>query len=152
MKKKIFAFFGVAILALTVATAAKSPKVTLVSKQFKQVKYIDKMGHIRYKLKSVDRVIPGDTIVYKNIVSNFETKPLKNLVLNNKIPDHTSYVRHSAKCSTKCKVLVSIDGGKTFIPEAKIRRGKKVTNVRWILLSSVNQNSKAYVSYATKIK
>ncbi len=152
MKKKILLFFGLAALVLTVATAARSPKVTLVSKQFKQVKYIDKRGHIRYKLKSVDRVVPGDTIVYKNVVSNFETKPLKNLVLNNKVPEHTSYVKHSAKCSSKCKVLVSVDGGKTFLPEAKIKRGKKVTNVRWILLSSINQNSKAYVSYATKIK
>ena len=149
--KKLLGFVGVVVLALGVATAAKSPKVTLVSKQFKQVKYVDRHGKIRVKLKDIDRVVPGDTLVYKNIVSNFENKPLKNLVLNNKIPQHTSYVRHSAKCSSKCDVLVSVDGGRTFIHENKIGN-KKVTNVRWVLLSSVMPNSKAYVSYATKIK
>ncbi len=152
MKKKILIFLGLVGLALSVATAAKSPKVTLVSKQYKQIKYVDKKGHIRVRLKGVDRVVPGDVIVYKNIVSNYENKPLKKLVLNNKIPKHTRYVRHSAKCSTKCKVLVSYDGGKSFFPEYKVSSRKIITNLRWILLSNVKPNSKAYVSFATKIK
>ncbi len=151
MKRKMLIFLGLVALGLTVATAARSPKVTLVSKEYKQIKYVDKKGHIKVKLKSVDRVVPGDTIVYRNIVSNYEKQALKNLVLNNKVPKHTKYVRHSARCSTKCKVLLSTDGGKTFVPESKIGE-RAVTNVRWILLSSINQNSKAYVSYATKIK
>jgi len=150
--KKILSFLAIFVLAITVATAAKSPKVTLVSKQYKQVKYVDKKGRIRVKLKNIDKVVPGDTVVYKDIISNFENKPLKNLVLNNKVPAHTNYVRNSAKCSTKCKILVSIDGGKTFFPEKKIAKNKKVTNVRWILLSNVNPNSKAYVMYKTKIQ
>jgi uncharacterized repeat protein (TIGR01451 family) len=149
--KRLLGFMAILAFAVGVATAAKSPKVTLVSKQFKQVKYVDKQGRIRVKLKDIDRVVPGDTLVYKNIVSNFENKPLKNIVLNNKIPKHTSYVKNSAKCSTKCDVLVSTDGGKTFVPESRVKN-KKVTNVRWILLSSIQPNSKAYVSYATKIK
>ncbi|NPA59807.1 MAG: hypothetical protein GXO30_05010 [Epsilonproteobacteria bacterium] len=150
--KKLTSFLVVIVLGLGVAIAAKSPKVTLVSKQYKEIKYVDKRGRIRTKLKNIDKVVPGDTIVYKNIVSNFENKPLKHLVLNNKVPEYTKYIRNSAHCSSKCKVLVSIDGGKTFVPEQKVGKYKKVTNVRWILLSNINPNKQAYVSYKTKIQ
>jgi len=140
--KKFLSFVVALGVVFTIATAGGSPKVTLVSKQYKQVKYVDRYGRIRSKLKDIDRVVPGDTIVYKNIVSNFENKPLKNLVLNNKIPKHTTYIKHSGKCSSKCRILVSVNGGRTFVPENKVGN-RKVTNVRWILLASVNPNSEA---------
>ena len=152
MKKKLIG----AVLAITVvasiAIAGKSPKVTLVSKQYKEISKVNKQGHVVKLLEDIKKVVPGDVIVYKNVVSNFEEKALENLVLNNKVPKHTDYIKNSAKCVGKCNILLSNDGGKTFLPEKELKTRKPVTNVRWILLSSVKQNAKETVSYKVKVQ
>ena len=153
MKKKLLGFIVVAISTIiSIGVASKSPNVTLVSKQFKVVKKVDKRGHIVTVLKDVKKVIPGDTVLYRNIVSNFGDKALKNIVLNNDIPKHTKYIKNSAKCSVKCNIFLSTDGGRTFKKASQVNPKKTVTNIRWVLLSSIASNKKATVSYAIKIK
>ena len=153
MRNKILVLISVILLMIGIsAIAAKSPKVTLITKQYKQIKYKTKKGHIRVKYIKPERVVPGDIIVYQNVVSNFENKPLENLVLNNKISKYSKYVRYSAKCSLPCKILVSTDGGRTFVKENRVSKRKKITNIRWIFLSKVKPGRKAYASFATKIK
>jgi uncharacterized repeat protein (TIGR01451 family) len=152
MRKKFFGFIVAMVTVISIGVAAKTPDVTLESKQFKEVKKIDKKGHIVKVLEDIKKVIPGDIVVYQNVVSNFEKQPLKNLVLNNKIPTSTKYVKNSAKCSTKCELRFSNDGGKTFKLKAELNPKKPVTDVRWILLSSIDTNTKATVSYKTKVQ
>ena len=152
MRKKVLGLTVALAIVASVGFAAKSPKVLLETKQLKETKVINKRGQIVKILKDIKKVVPGDTVIYQNIVSNFEDKPLKKLVLNNKIPEHTKYVKNSAKCSVKCDVLLSNDGGRTFTKASQLKNKKPVTNVRWILLASVETNKKAVVSYATKIQ
>jgi len=152
MKKKLLGLIVAISTIISIGVAAKSPNVTLVSKQFKVVKKVNKKGHIVTVLKDVKKVIPGDTVLYKNIVSNYGDKALENIILNNSIPKHTKYVRNSAKCSVKCDIFLSTDGGRTFKKASLVNPKETVTNVRWVLLSSIASNTKATVSYATKIK
>lgn len=152
MRRKVLGFTVAMAIVASVGFAAKSPKVLLETKQLKETKIINKKGQIVKILKDIKKVVPGDTVVYQNIVSNFEDKPLSDLILNNKVPEHTKYVKNSAKCSAKCDVLLSNDGGKTFKKASKLSSKKAVTNVRWVLLASIETNKKVTVSYATKIQ
>ncbi len=160
MKKVALAL---SMLALFVSNVdAKNNPISLTTKSFKEVVKVEKDGKKSIHFVDAKKVIPGDIVLYKNIIQNNSKEEAKDLVLNNQIPKHTTYIANSAKCESGCEILFSVDHGKSFkkADELMVKEGSKrrlalpseYTNVRWILSSALSPNAKTYVSFKTKLK
>jgi len=160
--KKIVLAAGIAALLLTSHAVAKESTVTLSTKSYKEVIKVDVSGAKKVVLEEAKKVVPGDTVVYKNSITNHTNKNVKDMVLNNAIPKHTQYVADSAKCEKDCDILFSVDGGNVFDkPEnlmvnsgdkARLALPREYTNVRWILTSALDANSITDVSFKTRLQ
>lgn len=150
--------------AIAIATMlhAKESKVTLSSASYKEVHEVNKLGEKVVKYVESGKILPGDVVMYKNSINNMDKKPADNLVLNNKIPQNMEYVADSANCEKDCKILYSVDGGKSFeTPEnLKVKEGNLVraalpsdyTDIRWKLASSLTANNTTHVSFKARLK
>ncbi len=160
MKRSIRLIVASMLISLSIHAKDNSP-IKLVTKAYKEVVKVDKSGKRKVILVDAKKVIPGDIVVYKNIIKNNSKSDAKNMVLNNTIPKHTVYVPDSASCEGNCEILFSVDGGKHFAKakDLKVKRGgvervataKDYTNVRWIL-SKLGANRETSVSFKTKLK
>ena len=162
MKKVVLVTGIVTALLLTTSLSAKEAAVTLSTKSYKEVVQVDSSGAKKVLFEEAKKVVPGDTVMYKNSITNNTNKDVNDMVLNNAIPKHTEYVADSAKCEKECDILFSVDGGKEFDkPEnlmvnsgdkARLALPKEYTNVRWILTSALDANSITDVSFKTKLQ
>jgi len=160
--KKIVVAAGMAALLLASSVSAKESAVTLSTKSYKEVLKVDASGAKKVVLEVAKKVVPGDTVVYKNSVINHTNKAVKDMVLNNAIPKHTEYIADSAKCEKECDILFSVDGGKKFekAENLMIKSGdkerlalpKEYTNVRWVLTAALDANSVTNVSFKTRLQ
>ncbi|HIP46084.1 MAG TPA: hypothetical protein EYG95_00850 [Campylobacterales bacterium] len=160
--KKVVLATGIAALLLGSSVSAKESAVTLSTKSYKEVVKIDSSGAKKIFLEEAKKIVPGDTVVYKNSIINNSNKSVSDMVLNNAIPKYTEYVADSAKCEKDCDILFSVDGGKEFDkPEnlmvnagdkARLALPREYTNVRWILTSALDANSITDVSFKTRLQ
>jgi len=114
--------------------------VTIKSESFQE----KKIGKETKWIKA-SKVIPGTKIKYVNTISNDTSNTATNLVATNVIPKFMTYTDGSAKCKTPCKVVFSVDGGKTFdLPnnlfvvengKKRVARANEYGAVRWTILS-----------------
>ncbi|MCH9813460.1 MAG: DUF11 domain-containing protein [Epsilonproteobacteria bacterium] len=161
MKKFNFVLvLGIAAIATTLY--AKKASVTLTSSSYKEVHEVNTAGEKVTKYVETGKVLPGDIVMYKNSINNQDSKPARNLVLNNVVPENTEYVENSASCESDCKIIYSVDNGETFdIPEnLKVQDGaleraakaSEYTNIRWIIASSLSAESSTFVSFKARLK
>lgn len=160
--KKVVLATGIAALLLGSSVSAEESAVTLSTKSYKEVVKIDSSGAKKIFLEEAKKIVPGDTVVYKNSIINNSNKSVSDMVLNNAIPKYTEYVADSAKCEKDCDILFSVDGGKEFDkPEnlmvnegdkARLALPREYTNVRWILTSALDANSITDVSFKTRLQ
>ena len=161
MKKIVVTALSVVVLSAS-GLQAKESLVTLSTKSFKEIVKVDASGTKKIVLVEAKKVIPGDTVVYRNSIKNASKKSVHDMVLNNAIPKHTEYVADSAKCENDCDILFSIDGGKKFDSaerlmvkvgdKERLALPKEYTNVRWILTSALDANSVTDVSFKTRLQ
>ncbi len=159
--KKLHHLILVGLMAAS-SLYATNGKVTLTMRSYKEVITKDKNGKPTKKLVDTKKVLPGDIIMYKNIVDNATAKPVKNMVLNNAIPKQMIYISGSARCEIPCKILYSADGGKHFATPEKLKiktahgtrlaRPDEYTNIRWILSKPLPPHRKTVASYKAKLR
>jgi len=160
--KKIVLAVGIAAFLMVDSLSAKNSAVSLSTKSFKEVVKTDASGLKKVVLVEAKKVVPGDTVVYKNSITNRSKKSVNDMVLNNAIPKHTEYIADSAKCEKDCDILFSVDGGTKFdsADRLMVKIGdkerqalpKEYTNVRWILTSALEANSVTNVSFKTRLQ
>lgn len=130
--------------------AAKKP-IQLKLAQYKKI--ADKKG---FKLVTVTRAKPGDTIVYRIAANNISNKPVKKLVLNQKIRPGTMYVLNSATPIKGAELTFSIDGGRTYTTQPMFDKkpapASSYTHVRWAFTSSVAPQSQSNLSYEVQVR
>lgn len=91
--------------------------------------------------KPVEKAVPGTEIIFTNSFENISAKAASDIVINNPIPNSTTYKAGSA-FGQDCEILFSADGGKTFgVAESlKIKTAdgtehialpKEYTHIRW---------------------
>lgn len=108
------------------------------------------------KLEPLARALPGDEVTYVLNYHNTGDKPADNVVLNNPIPEHMTYVTDSAT-GDNAQVSVSVDGGINFgaLEKLRVKTGNgtrpataaDVTNVRWKFTTSIKPGASGSVSY-----
>ncbi len=152
------------------AKESKTP-VSVTTASYQQMPKRDKKGKV-IKDKNgkpvlvwvrATKVVPGTVVKYIDTVSNDTNETLTDVAIKNPINPHLTFVAKSAKCQSGCKVLYSIDGGKSYAEPAKLRvkdpktgklrtaLPKEYNAVEWII-AQVPAHTKTTVEFKAKLK
>jgi len=107
----------VSILGTSLYAQNPLSNIKLEKAVFEEQIAIDSLGIKSKKLipiKKGVRLQHGATLLYLNRLTNISRVTKKDIVVVNPIPFKTTYLRGSATCEGSCKILFSIDGGKSF--------------------------------------
>ena len=119
---KISHVFGFAFLLIFSSANAISQEqghlnvTTLV--QMEEVSVGDD-GERQTRLVAADTVVPGDVVIYTTTVENISDEGAENVVVNNPVPEHLSYVAGSA-FAPGMVIEFSVDGGATYAPAEEL--------------------------------
>jgi uncharacterized repeat protein (TIGR01451 family) len=119
---KISHVFGFAFLLIFSSANAISQEqghlnvTTLV--QMEEVSVGDD-GERQTRLVAADTVVPGDVVIYTTTVENISDESAENVVVNNPVPEHLSYVAGSA-FAPGMVIEFSVDGGATYAPAEEL--------------------------------
>ena len=161
--KKILLIIGVVSLLLPLTALAK-PLVSVSITAEKEVATTDK-GKTVKKMVPADRIEAGDIIFYKINYVNSGDEPATDAVLNDPIPQGTSYLPGTAY-GEGAEITFSIDSGKSFkkpslltyeikhkdgTVEKKAASSEEYTNIRW-LISRIPAGSRGTVGFQVRVK
>lgn len=146
-----------ALLALNVQAAPPgSIELQAVAQQQKITVARDGTKHT--EMVPAARVVPGTELLYTVNYRNVGSKPAGDVVVNDPIPAHMTYVAGSAT-GDNTTITYSIDGGKTWAaalekltvknPDNTTRPAteKDCTNIRWVVNGMVAAGAKGSVSF-----
>jgi uncharacterized repeat protein (TIGR01451 family) len=147
----VISHLTVPAFAQSAAPVAKQP----IQLKLSQAKKTYDSETKKVKLLPIRVAKPGDVIVYTITASNIVDRPIKKLVINQKIRPGTVYVLNSATPLKGTELSFSIDGGKTYTPQPTINKkpapAESYTNVRWAF-GSVAPKSNSSVSYEIRVR
>ncbi|MBW4688803.1 MAG: hypothetical protein KME40_27890 [Komarekiella atlantica HA4396-MV6] len=143
------------------------PQLQLRLEAQKQVVAKDQQGQLKISWQSLSGqavVQPKDVLRYTLIGENKSDRQLKNLTLNQPIPQGMLYVLKSANITNNAKITYSIDGGRSFVENPTIRvtlpNGKVetkpapasiYTHIR-LLVPSVAAKTTVKATYQTQVR
>jgi len=118
-------------------------------------------------LKGEAVVKPGDMLRYTVSGENFSNQPVKNLALNQTIPQGMVFVLKSAtaNATTGTKIAYSIDGGRNYVenptvkvtlPNGKVEErpapATAYTNIRWNFNNAIAAKTTVKASYQAQVR
>jgi uncharacterized repeat protein (TIGR01451 family) len=154
------------LMLFSVASAsllAQNPASNMVLEKavFEEQIAIDTLGVKTRKMIPVKRVQREATLVYVNRLTNKSKAVKSNIVVVNPIPFNTEYLRGSATCEGSCKILFSIDGGKSFDygeklyvvygAKKRVAMGKEYTHVKFTF-KTIKPLSRTRMAFKSKVK
>jgi uncharacterized repeat protein (TIGR01451 family) len=150
------------LLAFVTSAVAK-PQVEIKIVAEKEMTVI-KNGQKSTKMVPVKKIATGEIIQYTLSYKNSGKEAARDVVINDPIPEGTTYIAGSA--SEKGKLTFSIDGGKTFNSaplvtyeavvdgnkkEKRVAGTEQYTHIRWII-DRVEPGASDKVSFKVKVK
>ena len=154
---------------VAIAKAMQHPKVALNLVGEKQVIRKDEKGKDVITWQSANQlsVQSGDVLRYRLMGKNEGDRPVKNLTLNQPIPNGTVFVLKSAKAVSSEPALItySIDSGRSFVAaptvQVTLANGKvetrpapaeAYTNIRWNLPNTLAAKAPVNAEYQVKVR
>jgi uncharacterized repeat protein (TIGR01451 family) len=148
-------------LSLSLMSLIVNAEVTLTNTVFEVITITNQDGSKQDQWQEPDKLLPGERVGYQIEVNNKGNEPAADIVIENPIPEHTTYVQDSAK-GLNTLIEFSVDNGKTFALPANLfmeKEGKRVqanavdyTQVRWKLNQPLAAGASSTVQYIVKIK
>lgn len=138
------------------AAAPGSIKLQTIAQQAKVV--VDKDGSKHTEIVPVGRVLPGTEVIYTIKYTNVGNKPTENVVVNDPVPEHMTYVDGSAG-GENTVITYSVDGGKhwsAMIETLEIDSGngttrsataRDVTDIRWVVKGKLAAGASGQVTF-----
>ena len=93
--------------------AAQRGNLEVKNEVFREVVVTGADGTRALEFVPAGTVVPGNEIVYVTTVTNIGGKPAEQVVIDNPIPEHTTFQANST-FGAGAGVLVSVDGGKQW--------------------------------------
>lgn len=117
----------------------------------------------KFVLKPAESASPGALVTFANKVTNASKAPAKDIVVQNKVPEHMQFV--GLATAVPAKVTYSLDGV-TFAPEGalkvtKVDRGVELTRVarasefkfvRWVLSDELPVGQSVEVGFEARLE
>ncbi|MEA5572540.1 hypothetical protein [Calothrix sp. UHCC 0171] len=160
-----------AITALSSANAQNIQKQPMVKLQLgaeKQVLSKDIQGKTKTTWQALQgqvTVQPGDVLRYTLTGANQSDRPVKNLTFNQPIPRGMVYILKSANANTNAKITYSIDGGRSFVENPRVKvtlpNGKVeekpapaevYTHIRWNFPNAIAAKSAVNGIYQLRVR
>lgn len=128
------------------ALIARAQTVEVVQKAEREVEVLEKGVKVK-KVAPVDKITPGDEVVYTLTYTNKTGKPATDIAITNPVPRHTRY-KDGTAAGEGTAITFSVDGGKTFatpdklVVTARDKSGKDITrpavaqdytHIRWVV-------------------
>jgi uncharacterized repeat protein (TIGR01451 family) len=153
-------FIGVGSFS-TVARALDSG-ISLKSVAQVEIEVTDKEGRKSVERIPVRKAVPGSEVIYTTTFQNLMEKPIGNIVINNPIPNDSTYKVDSAFCK-ECEILFSVDGGKSFATmdhlkvkgsdgKDRLALSSDYTNIRWSYLGQLMAGNSGELGFRVVIK
>ncbi len=159
MWKKI----GLLFLLVSVSLVAKKPiKDIILSKAvFQEVSEWKNPGYRVRKIVPATKAHKGSVLIYVNQIINTSNSTKKQVVIDNPIPYGTAYLRGTSSCEGVCKMLYSIDGGKTYADSKdlfviygstkRLAKGSEYTHIKYIF-SEIPPHAKIRMAFKAVLK
>ena len=154
----------VSLFLITASSTMAQEKGSIELKMLaeKEIVIINDDGEKQIKRESVDKVIPGDHVIYTIEYKNVGEENADSVVVNNPIPENMNYVPGTAD-GKNANIVFSIDDGKSFDSPENLtvtdEEGKQrpattndYTHIRWILTTSVTPGQMGMVSYRAELQ
>ncbi len=158
--KKILSVVSLSLM-LSLSAYAQS-NVVINSFAFVEKVKVDNGKEVKI-LEKATNVIPGETVIFKNVVENKNTTPAKDIVVNNQVPKEISFAGAFSSDDKNTQYEYSVDGV-TFNKSEKLMikdketgnmrnaRPEEYTHVRWIYNQSIPAQSKIEFNYKGVLK
>ena len=159
MWKKIALLFFI----LSIFLGAKNPvKDILLSKAVFQETYEwQNPGYKVRKIVPANKAHRGAVLIYVNQLVNTSNSTKKQIVIDNPIPYGTAYLRGTSSCEGVCKMLYSIDGGKSYAESKdlfvlygktkRLAKGSEYTHIKYIF-SEIPPHAKIRMAFKAVLK
>jgi uncharacterized repeat protein (TIGR01451 family) len=163
MNKKFIVSVVMGMLMLPLAAMAQ-PNVKISIKAKKEMTVV-KDGKPQKKLVAASKFAPGDVIVYSISYNNAGNEVATNAVIDDPIPEGTTYVNGSAT-GAGSDITFSIDKGKNYMKpsyllyevkgangaaEKRVASPDEYTNIRWTI-ASIPPGGKGEAAFRVKVK
>lgn len=158
--KKIMAVLGLSLMLASGAFAQSN----IVINSFAFVEKVKvENGKETKTLEKATSVVPGETVVFKNVVENKNTTAAKDIVVNNQIPKEILFVEAFSSEDKNTQFEYSVDGT-TFAKADKLMikdkttgamraaRPEEYTNVRWIYTQAIPPKAQMEFNYRGTLK
>ena len=144
---------------------ARAQTVELVTKAEREVEFVEKGVKVK-KVAPVQKMVPGDEVLYTITYANKTVKPAEKVTVTNPVPKHTRYKDGSA-AGEGTDITFSVDDGKNFATPDKLtvalkdKAGKDVTrtavaqdytHIRWVLKQNVAPGQSGAVRFRAAIQ
>ena len=150
-------------LLMSVALFAKnSIKDIVLSKAvFQEVFEWKNPGYRVRKIVPATKAHRGSVLIYVNQIVNTSYSTKRQVVIDNPIPYGTAYLRGTSSCEGVCKMLYSIDGGKTYADSKdlfviygttkRLAKGSEYTHIKYIF-SEIPPHAKIRMAFKAVLK
>lgn len=161
MKRALLAFFTLCCLAVAGTAAAQEQPIQITSSALLEKEVVNEKGEKVLVRQPATKVLPGEEVIFVNSYANAGQASADNVVINNAIPEHMTYVGGSAR-GEETAVTYSVDG-KTFGPLEQLTvtdaDGSKrpaaaldVTHIRWTRTSPLVSGKEGQVEFRARLK
>lgn len=162
MNKLAKSFKALLFAAVMLPLAAWAEDMVVFKSEVFQEVTVNEGGEQKTKLQPVEKVLPGDEVIYILSFANEGDTEASNLIINNPIPEHTWY-RQGSAFGAGTQISVSVNGGKKYgqlveltVPLAdggeRTATFKDVTHVRWALDYALQPGKTGTVSYRAVVQ
>ena len=128
----------------------------------KEIVVKNENGEKEIKREAVDKVIPGDHVVYTIEYKNVGEEDASSVVINNPVPNNMHYVDGTAS-GDKTDIVFSVDGGQSFDKaenlkmmdeegKERLATAKDYTHIRWTLVDPIASGSMGEVAYRAELQ
>jgi uncharacterized repeat protein (TIGR01451 family) len=138
--------------------ANNNNNVSIQSNAFVEKVSKDNNGREVKTEEAANHVVPGETVVFKNIINNKNTTAAKDIVVTNPVAEHMSFLSAYSNDDNNTIITYSLDG-KEFLAIDKLTVKDKTTGqsrsalpeeikfVRWSIKNQLAANSSLEVGY-----
>ncbi|MEM6817985.1 MAG: hypothetical protein AAF578_04290 [Pseudomonadota bacterium] len=158
MMKRILAL--TALWLLGQAAVAQTGNIELKTVVEKETTVVNEAGQEVTQLVPVEKVIPGDVVIYTVTYTNIADEPAEKVVITNPIRSDLRYVRDSA-FAPGADVEFSVDGGEQFAALEQLtvqRDGASVpaslddlTHIRWTLRDQLDPGAQGFARFRARL-
>lgn len=158
--KKIIAVVGLSLM-LSAGAYAQS-NVAINSFAFIEKVKVENGKEVKTLEKAIS-VVPGETVIFKNIVENKNTTPAKDIVVNNQVPKEITFVEAFSSDEKHTQLEYSVDGTNFNKPDKLMVKDKQTGSmrtarpeeyayVRWIYTQAIPAKTQVEFNYRGTLK